>query len=111
MWSGETATPPDLHQYRWVHIRHPPSSERSEQGDGGRFSRLSSKFSGVSSISDCVMEKRQASAIQYQYQTEPMSMSHTKKDAETYQREGCTLLDETHCLRLCYSRRRATERK
>jgi hypothetical protein len=36
------------------------------------------------------------STIQYQYLvTEPMSMSHAQKDAETHQREGYTLLDET----------------
>jgi len=36
------------------------------------------------------------SAIHYQYLvTEPMSMSHAQKDAERYQREGYTLLDET----------------
>jgi hypothetical protein len=92
------ATPPDVYQYRWVHIhlfRHLQKEVTQATAEG--FHVLPQTLAGIGPYLTVLMEKPPGAAtIQYQYLvTEPMSMSHAQKDADTHQREGYTLLDET----------------
>jgi len=92
------ATPPDLYQYRWVHIHlftHLQKEVNKSTADG--FHAVAQTLAGLGPYLTVLMEKPPGPAtINYQYLvTEPMSMSHAQKDAETHQREGFTLLDET----------------
>jgi hypothetical protein len=92
------ATPPDVYQYRWVHIRlsthlQKEVNKATEEG----FHAFPQSLAVLVPYLTVLMEKPPGpSTIQYQYLvTEPMSMSHAQKDAETHQREGYILLDET----------------
>jgi hypothetical protein len=92
------ASAPDLYQYRWVHIRlfnHLKQEVNKATADG--FHAVPQTLAGLGPYLTVLMEKPPSPAmIQYQYLvTEPMSMSHAQKDAETHQSEGYTLLDET----------------
>jgi hypothetical protein len=92
------ATPPDVYQYRWVHIRlstHLQKEVRRATAEG--FHAFPQSLAVLVPYLTVLMEKPPGPpTIQYQYLvTEPMSMSHAQKDAETHQREGYTLLDET----------------
>ena len=92
------AASPDLYQYRWVHIRlstHLQKEVNRATADG--FHAFPQSLAVLVPYLTVLMEKPPGpSPIQYQYLvTEPMSMSHAQKDAERYQREGYTLLDET----------------
>lgn len=91
------ATPPDLYRYRWVHIRlstHLQKEVNKATAEG--FHAFPQTLAVLVPYLTVLMEKPPGpSTIQYQYLvTEPMSMSHAQKDAETHQREGYTLLDE-----------------
>jgi len=92
------ASAPDLYQYRWVHIRlfnHLKQEVNKATADG--FHAVPQTLAGLGPYLTVLMEKPPGpTMIQYQYLvTEPISMSHAQKDAETHQSEGYTLLDET----------------
>jgi hypothetical protein len=92
------AASPDIYQYHWVHIRlftHLEKEMNKATVDG--FHAVAQTLAGLGPYLTVLMEKPPGPAtIQYQYLvTEPMSVSHAQKDAETHQREGYTLLDET----------------
>jgi Domain of unknown function (DUF4410) len=94
----KVATPPDVYQYRWVHIRlftHLQNEVSKATAEG--FHAFPQTLTGLGPYLSVLMEKPPgASTIQYQYVvTEPMSMSNAQKDTDTHQREGYTLLDET----------------
>jgi hypothetical protein len=92
------AAPPDQYQYRWVHIHlfsHLQKEVNKATADG--FHAVAQTLAGLGPYLTVLMEKAPGPAtIHYQYlATEPMSMSHAQRDAETHQHEGYTLLDET----------------
>jgi len=94
----KVATAPEQYQYRWVHIRlstHLQKEVNKATAEG--FHAFPQSLGVLVPYLTVLMEKPPGqSAIHYQYLvTEPMSMSHAQKDAERYQREGYTLLDET----------------
>jgi hypothetical protein len=92
------ATPPDVYQYRWVHIRLSTHLQKEvSRATAEGFHAFPQSLAVLVPYLTVLMEKPPGpSTIQYQYLvTEPMSMSHAQKDAETHQREGYTLLDET----------------
>lgn len=101
-WTADVAlekfsTPPDVYQYRWVHIRlfnHLQKEVNKASADG--FHAFPQSLTGLGPYLTVLMEKPPGpSPLHYQYLVaEPMSLSNAQKDAETHQREGYTLQDE-----------------
>jgi hypothetical protein len=94
----KSAAPPAVCQYRWVHIRlatHLQKEINKATADG--FHASPHTLATLGPYLTVLMQKLPApSAVRYQYLvTEPLLMSSAKKDTETRQREGYTLLDET----------------
>lgn len=89
---------PGAYQYRWVHIRmgtHLQKEINKASADG--FHVAPQTLTGLGPYLTVLMEKApDPSAVRYQYLvTEPMTLSGAHKDAETRQRDGYALLDET----------------
>jgi len=94
----KSAAPPNVCQYRWVHIRlatHLQKEIAEASADG--FHASPHTLATLGPYLTVLMEKSPAlSATRYQYLVaEPLRMSSAQKDTETHQREGYTLLDET----------------
>jgi hypothetical protein len=87
----------EAYHYRWVHVRlytHLQKEVNKATADG--FHAVPQTLAALGPYLTVLMENPPGlSTIRYQYLvTEPMSMSHAQKDAETHQREGFALLDE-----------------
>jgi hypothetical protein len=94
----KSATPLDVYQYRWVHVRlatHLQKDVSKAAADG--FHASAHTLAILGPYVSVLMEKPPAtSALRYQYQVaEPLRISSAQKDTETREREGYTLLDET----------------
>ena len=94
----KSAAPPDVCQYRWVHIRlasHLQKEVNHATADG--FYASPHTLSALGPYLTVLMQKTPApSAVRYQYLVaESLMMANAKKDTEKHQREGYTLLDET----------------
>jgi len=92
------AIPPDVYEYRWVHIRlftHLQKEVNKATAEG--FHAFPQTLAAIGPYLTVLMEKPPgASTIRYQYVvTEPISLSNAQKDANTHQADGYTLLDET----------------
>jgi uncharacterized protein DUF4410 len=94
----KSAAPPKVCQYRWVHIRlaNHLQKEISQATDDG-FHAFPHSLATLGPYLTVLMQKPPApSTARYHYLVaEPLRMSSAKKDTETNQREGYTLLDET----------------
>ena len=91
------AVPPDVYQYRWVHIRmftHLQKEVSKAAADG--FHAVPQSLSGLGPYLTVLMEKSPGQpSLRYQYLvSEPLTLSNAQKDAGNHQREGYTLLDE-----------------
>jgi hypothetical protein len=94
----KVADPSDVFQHRRVHIRmytHLQNELNTGTADG--FHVYPQTLTALLPYLTVLMENPPGpSTVQYHYLvTEPVLMSHVQKDAETHQREGYTLLDET----------------
>ena len=94
----KSAAPPDVCQYRWVHIRlasHLQKEVNHATADG--FYASPHTLATLGPYLTVLMQKPPApSTVRYQYLVaEPLMMANAKKDTEKHQGEGYTLLDET----------------
>jgi len=92
------ASPSDVFQYRWVHMRvytHLQKELNKATSEG--FHVFPQTLTALGPYLTVLMEKSPGpSPVQYQYLvTEPLRISSAQKDAETHQREDYRLLDET----------------
>jgi hypothetical protein len=94
----KSAAPPDVCQYRWLHIRLATHLQKEiNQATADGFQAFPHTLATLGPYLTVLMQKSPAaSSVRYQYLvTEPLRMSSAQKDTETHQREGYTLLDET----------------
>jgi hypothetical protein len=94
----KSAAPPDVCQYRWVHIRLATHLQKEiNQATADGFHASPHTLATLGPYLTVLMEKPPAPPpARYQYLVaEPLRMSSAQKDTETHQREGYTLLDET----------------
>lgn len=94
----KVADPSNVFQYRWVRVRmYTHLQKELNKGTADGFHVCPQTLTALLPYLTVLMEKPPGpSPVQYQYLvTEPVLMSHVQKDAETHQREGYTLLDET----------------
>src|ERR1700686_5510476 len=94
----KSAAPPDVCQYRLVHIRLATHLQKEiNQATADGFHASPHTLATLGPYLTVLMQKPPAaSTVRYQYLvTEPLRMSSAQKDTETHQREGYTLLDET----------------
>jgi hypothetical protein len=94
----KSAAPPDVCQYRWVHLRmasHLQKEVNHATADG--FYASPHTLATLGPYLTVLMQKPPTpSTVRYEYLvTEPLMMASAKKDTEKHQREGYTLLDET----------------
>ena len=94
----KVASPSDVVQYRWVHMRtytHLQKELNKATSEG--FHVLPQTLTLLGTCLTVLMEKSPGpSPVQYQYLvTEPHRISNAQKDVEIHQREDYRLLDET----------------
>ena len=94
----KVASPSDVVQYRWVHMRtytHLQKELNKATSEG--FHVLPQTLTLLGTCLTVLMEKSPGpSTVQYQYLvTEPHRISNAQKDVEIHQREDYRLLDET----------------
>jgi len=102
-WTAElelekSAASPDLCQYRWVHIRMATHLQKEiNHATAEGFHASPHTLATLGPYLTVLMQKPPApSTVRYLYLVaEPLMMSSARKDTETHQREGYTLLDET----------------
>jgi hypothetical protein len=94
----KSAEPPDVCQYRWLHMRIATHLQKDiNQATADGFHASPHTLATLGPYLTVLMQKRPAaSTVRYHYLvTEPLRISSAQRDTETHQREGYTLLDET----------------